>query len=232
MSTAKKPSPEDMGTDEFLAQLPQTHTGRLEERIAAGKALRQQCSRKSHAEWSPPADRADPVELLIKNSRGRMEELVPIRYGRMAANPFAFYRGAAAIMAYDLSHTPSTGVKLQICGDCHLLNFGGFATAERKLVFDINDFDETSMAPWEWDVKRLTASFVIAGRANGFKKNDCREAAWLAALSYRQHMWEYASMPVLQAWYEAMDLEQIIANIKDKESKRFYTNKLAKETER
>ncbi len=231
MPTAKKLSPEEVGADEFLAQLPQTHTGRLEERIAAGKALRQQCSRKSHAEWNPPADRADPVDLLIENSRGRLEDLIPIRYGRMAANPFAFYRGAAAIMAYDLSHTPSTGVKLQICGDCHLLNFGGFATAERKLVFDINDFDETSIAPWEWDIKRLTASFVIAGRAKGFKKNDCRKAAWLAAQSYRQHMWEYASTPVLQAWYDAMDLEQIIANIKDKESKRFYTTKLAKETE-
>jgi len=230
MSSTKKLSPKENGAPEFLAQLPQTHTGRLEERIAAGKALRPQCSRKSHAEWSPPADRADPVELLIENSRGRMEELIPIRYGRMAASPFAFYRGAAAIMAYDLSHTPSTGLKLQICGDCHLLNFGGFATAERRLIFDINDFDETSIAPWEWDVKRLAASFVIAGRANGFKKNDCHEAAWLAAQSYRQSIIKYASMPVLQAWYDAMDLEQIIANMKDKEHKRFYTNKLVKET--
>ncbi len=222
LSTMKKES------GEFLSRLPQTQTGTVDERTAMGKALRKQCSRKSHAEWNPPADRADPIDLLIENSRGRMEELVPIRYGRMAANPFAFYRGAAAIMAYDLSHTPSTGLNLQICGDCHLVNFGGFATAERRLVFDINDFDETSIAPWEWDVKRLTASFVIAGRANGFKGKDCREAARLAAQSYRQSMIQYASMPVLQTWYDYMNLEQIIANIKDKASKSFYTKKLAK----
>ena len=226
MSTAKRPSPENIGAEQFLAQLPQTHTGPVEERVAAGKALRQQCSRRSHAEWNPPADRADPVELLVENSQGRMEDLIPIRYGRMVANPFAFYRGAAAIMAYDLSHTPSTGLNVQICGDCHLLNFGGFATAERRLIFDINDFDETSIAPWEWDVKRLTASFVIAGRANGFEKNHCREAAWLAAQSYRQSISKYASMPVLEAWYDAMDLEEIIANIRDKQMKRFYTKNL------
>jgi len=207
-------------------QLPQTHTLGLEERMAAGKALRQQCARKAHASWDPPADRADPVELLIENSQGRIEELIPIRYGRMAANPFAFYRGAAAIMAYDLSHTPVSGLNLQICGDGHLLNFGGFATAERRLIFDINDFDETSIAPWEWDVKRLAASFVIAGRSNGFDAVDCREAAWLAAQSYRQSIIQYASMPVLEAWYDAMDLEQIIANMRDKQLKRFYTKKL------
>jgi uncharacterized protein (DUF2252 family) len=144
----------------------------------------------------------------------------------LAANPFAFYRGAAAIMAYDLSHTPSTGLNLQTCGDCHLLNFGGFATAERRLIFDLNDFDETSIAPWEWDVKRLAASFVIAGRANGFKEDDCREAAWLAAQSYRRSIGTYASMPVLEAWYDTLDLEEIIANMRDKQMKRFYTKKL------
>ncbi len=230
MSDFQQPVTEELDSHAFAARVPQTHTLRKEERIAAGKALRQQCPRKSQAEWSPPAGRADPVDLLIENSRGRMEDLIPIRYGRMAANPFAFYRGAAAIMAYDLSHTPSTGLNLQICGDCHLLNFGGFATAERRLIFDLNDFDETSIAPWEWDVKRLVASFVIAGRANGFKKRDCREAAWLAAQSYRQSMAEYASIPVLQAWYEAMDLEEIIANMRNKQAKAFYTKKLAKAT--
>lgn len=231
MSLPKNPTAGEKESGEFLAQLPQTHTGQFDERIAAGKALRKQCSRKSQGEWSPTADRADPVELLIENSRGRMEELVPIRYGRMAANPFAFYRGAAAIMTYDLSHTPSTGLNLQICGDCHLLNFGGFATAERRLVFDINDFDETSIAPWEWDVKRLVASFVIASQANGFKEKVSREAAWLAAQSYRQSMLHYASMPVLQAWYDYMNLEQIIADMKDKASQSFYTKKLAKATD-
>ena len=211
-----------------MVQLPQTHTDRLDDRIAIGKALRNQCSRTSHAQWSPPADRPETVDLLIENSRGRLEELIPIRYGRMAASPFAFYRGAAVIMASDLSHTPSTGLKLQICGDCHLLNFGGFATAERRIIFDINDFDETSVAPWEWDIKRLTASFVIAGRSRGFNPGDCRTAAWLAAQSYRQNLWKYASMPILQAWYDAMDLAEIIANMEDKDSKRFYTRKLDK----
>ena len=115
-------------------------------------------------EWKPPANRANPVDLLIESSKGRVEELLPIRYGRMMASPFTFYRGAAAIMAYDLSHTPSTGLTVLADGDCHLLNFGGFATAERKVIFDLNDFDEASFAPWEWDVKRLTASFVVAGR--------------------------------------------------------------------
>jgi len=210
--------------------LPQTHVQPLAERIAAGKALRERCPRKQQGEWQPPAGRADPVDLLIENSQGRVEDLVPIRYGRMLANPFAFYRGAAAIMAYDLAHTPATGLNLQICGDCHLLNFGGFATAERKLIFDINDFDETSRAPWEWDVKRLAASFVIAGRANGFAADDCREAARLAGQSYRQRMADYAGMPVLEVWYDAMDLNQIIEDIQDKQSKRFYTKKLEKAT--
>jgi uncharacterized protein (DUF2252 family) len=231
MSPQKAPPTIKKVASEFLAQLPQTHTGPIDERMTAGKALRKQCSRNSHAEWLPPADRADPVDLLIENSRGRMEELIPIRYGRMAASPFAFYRGAAAIMASDLFHTPSTGLYLQICGDCHLLNFGGFATAERRLVFDINDFDETSIAPWEWDVKRLVASFVIAGRANSFKEKDSREAAWLAAQSYRQAMFQYAALPVLQAWSAYMDLDEIIANIKDKTQKDFYTKKLGKATD-
>jgi uncharacterized protein (DUF2252 family) len=148
----------------------------------------------------------------------------------MLANPFAFYRGAAAIMAYDLAQTPATGLNLQICGDSHLLNFGGFATAERQLIFDINDFDETAIAPWEWDVKRLATSFVIAGRANGFSANNCREAAWLAAQSYHQTVAGYVEMPVLQAWYDAMHLNEIIDNMQDKQSKRFYTKKLEKAT--
>lgn len=224
------PSSIPIGRKTVAEILPQTHVQPLAERFVAGKALRENCPRSRLGEWQPPADRADPVDLLIENSQGRVEALIPIRYGRMMANPFAFYRGAAAIMAYDLSHKPATGLKLQICGDCHLLNFGGFATAERKVIFDINDFDETSLAPWEWDVKRLTTSFVIAGRANGFKAADCRQASWLAAQSYRQQVALYAEMPVLQAWYDAMDLEEIIENIPDKQSRRFYTRKLEKAT--
>ena len=211
--------------------LPQTHTLRLEERLKAGKDLRQKCSRRSQAEWKPPANRPDPVDLLVENSRGRLEDLVPLRYGRMAASPFAFYRGAAAIMASDLSCTPSTGLNLIICGDCHLVNFGGFATAERRLIFDINDFDETSIAPWEWDVKRLAASFVIAGRSNGFKESDSRQAASMAVQSYRLRMAEYVDMNVLETWYDSQDLNQIISNIRNKQIKRFYTKKLQQATE-
>jgi uncharacterized protein (DUF2252 family) len=210
--------------------LPQTHVQPLAERAAIGRALRERCSRKALAEWERPAKRADPIDLLIENSRGRLEDLIPIRYGRMLASPFAFFRGAAAIMAYDLSHTPVTGLNLQACGDCHLLNFGGFATAERKLIFDINDFDETSIAPWEWDVKRLAASFVVAGRANGFVAGECREAARLAAQSYREHTRQYAQMPVLQAWYEAIDLVWVFENTLP-QMRRFYQKKLKAATE-
>jgi uncharacterized protein (DUF2252 family) len=220
-------------SEESLPQLTkapvpsQTHILRFEERLAKGKALREIASRKAQAEWKPPADRTDPVDLLIESSKGRVEELLPIRYGRMMVSPFTFYRGAAAVMAYDLAHTPSTGLTVLADGDCHLVNFGGFATAERKVIFDLNDFDEASIAPWEWDVKRLAASFVVAGRSNGFAPADCREAAWLAAQSYRQRMAEYAGTPVLQVWNDALDFTAIIAGFADKEMKRFYTKKLA-----
>jgi len=224
-------------SEESLPQLTkapipvQTHTLRVAERIAKGKALREKALRQAQAEWKPPADRPDPVDTLIESSKGRLEELLPIRYGRMMATPFTFYRGAAAVMAYDLAHTPSTGHTLIACGDCHLLNFGGFATAERKVIFDLNDFDEVSVAPWEWDVKRLTASFVIAGRSNGFAPADCREAAWLAAQSYRLQMAEYAGMPILQVWNNAFDFDTIIESLTDKDMKRFYTKKLASATD-
>jgi uncharacterized protein (DUF2252 family) len=198
------------------------------ERAAAGKALRQQCPRKSQSHWRAPAKRTDPVELLKASSRGRLPHLLPIRYGRMLVSPFTFYRGAAAVMAHDLAGTPVTGVRLQACGDCHLLNFGGFATPERRLVFDINDFDETAVAPWEWDLKRLAASFVLAGRSNGFDADDCREAAWWAVRSYRQHLAEYALQPVLDVWYEEIDLEALIASGEDEEFKGYTRNKLKK----
>lgn len=210
---------------------PQTHIMRLDDRLAQGKALREKASRKSQALWNPPAERTDPVELLIESSKGRVEALLPIRYGRMVVSPFTFYRGAAAIMAYDLAHTPSTGLTLFACGDCHLLNFGAFATAERKVAFDINDFDEVSLAPWEWDVKRLSASFVVAGRSNGFSAEDCREAAWLVAHQYRLRLAEYATQPVLRVWNDSIDFDWVIANMADKEMKRLYTKKLAGATE-
>ncbi|HRZ87115.1 MAG TPA: DUF2252 domain-containing protein [bacterium] len=199
----------------------QSHCRPVEERRAAGKALRERCARELHAKWKAPKSRRDPIKILIESSAGRVKELLPIRYGRMMASPFAFYRGAASIMASDLAPTPANGINVQACGDCHLVNFGGFATPERKIVFDINDFDETSVAPWEWDVKRLAASFVVAGRANGFKESDCRKAAWTAARTYREKMAAYAGMPLLQTWYEQIDLEKLILSSDDEQMKRF-----------
>ena len=138
------------------------------ERAAQGKAARAVASRSSHATWLPPADRRDPGDVLQEQAADREAELVPIRYGRMLVSPFTFYRGAAAVMAADLAHTPVSGLRAQLCGDAHLSNFGGFCSPERDLVFDINDFDETLPGPWEWDVKRLAASFEVAGRDRGF----------------------------------------------------------------
>ena len=139
-----------------------------------------------------------------------MPELLPIRYGRMMQSPFAFYRGAAAVMAEDLAHTPSTGIRVQACGDCHLVNFGGFATPERRIIFDINDFDETLPAPWEWDIKRLAASFVIASANNGFAQKDARRAALACVQSYRERMSELSRMPALEAWYRSIDADEVM----------------------
>src|SRR6516164_4761954 len=139
----------------------------LDERMTAGRKLRERLPRGSHAEWGPPANRPDPISILKRSDRGRLRELLPIRYGRMKQSPFAFYRGSAAVMAWDLSGTPTNGIRVQACGDCHAANFGGFASPERRLLFDINDFDETLPAPWEWDLKRLAASIVLGLREIG-----------------------------------------------------------------
>jgi uncharacterized protein (DUF2252 family) len=176
--------------------------------------------------------RPNPIDILKENSAGRMQSLLPLRYERMSASPFSFYRGSAAVMASDLSLAPSTNLKLQVCGDCHLLNFGGFATPERKLVFDINDFDETSTAPWEWDVKRLAASFAIAGRDKGFTDLQCREAAWTTVNSYRKHMAEYAEMSALQIWYAQISLKELIHSGKIKEMKQFDPKEIKKAIKR
>ena len=133
--------------------------------------------REEHGGWKPPKDRRDPVELVLESNQGRMPELVPIRHGRMLQSPFAFYRGTAGLMAADLAHTPNSGLRVQACGDAHLMNFGGFATPERNVIFDINDLDETLPAPWEWDLKRLTASVVVAGRHLGLRENESVRAA-------------------------------------------------------
>ncbi|MGW2741394.1 DUF2252 domain-containing protein [Streptomyces sp. NPDC001450] len=172
-----------------------------QERAALGKAARSCAPRSSHAEFAPTKKRPDPVDVIEAQSAKRVPELVPIRYGRMTESPFRFYRGAAAIMAGDLAGTPRSGITVQLCGDAHLLNFRLLASPERRLMFDINDFDETLPGPWEWDLKRLSASFVIAGRANGFSVEERARVVRATVRSYREWMREFAAMGNLPLWY-------------------------------
>ena len=175
-------------------------------RFRAGRELRRQIRRSVHGSWAPPKDRPDPVERLVELDRGRRASLTPIRYARMASSPFAFYRGAAGLMAADLSETPRTGLTVQLAGDAHVGNFGLFATPERNLVFDADDFDETLPGPWEWDLKRLGASLVLVARWNHFSGETGREAARTASASYRHHVRDLARIPYLDAWYSHLDL--------------------------
>jgi uncharacterized protein (DUF2252 family) len=195
----------------------------LEEVRAAGKALRDKLPRAQHRKWKAGPGRADPLQILRASDQGRLPELIPIRYGRMLASPFAFYRGSAAVMAADLATTPSTGVIVQACGDCHLMNFGGFATPERNVLFDINDFDETLPGPWEWDVKRLVASFVLAARAAGLSTARGRDAAVTCARSYRQHIREFCEMHPLEVWYARVTQADVVAAIPARDRKRVET---------
>ena len=180
------------------------------ERIADGKALRETVPRESHAGWKRPATSRDPLDILEESNRGRLPELVPVRYGRMLASPFTFLRGSAALMASDLATTPTSGIRVQACGDCHLLNFGLFATPERNLIFDINDFDETLPAPWEWDVKRLAASFVVASRDNELTDEEAKAAAIESVRAYRVSLREFSKMSPLEVWYDRLDAKTII----------------------
>ena len=183
------------------------------DRRAEGKALRETVPREEHGGWKPAKGRRDPVELVLESNEGRMPDLVPIRHGRMLQSPFAFYRGTAGLMAADLTHTPNTGLRVQACGDAHLMNFGGFATPERNIIFDINDLDETLPAPWEWDLKRLTASVVVAGRHLGLRENESVRAAGATVQAYREQMADYAFMKALDVWYDKIDLESLIDRI-------------------
>jgi uncharacterized protein (DUF2252 family) len=196
-----------------------------------GKSLREKCPRASHAAWQPAADRPDPVSLVLKADEGRVPELLPLRHGRMVLSPFTFYRGSALATAVDLAGTPATGVRVQCGGDSHLVNFRGLGTPERRVIFAINDLDETLPAPWEWDIKRLAASFVIACRDNGLSESDARDAALTCVRSYREHMAEFNKMAVLDLWYFAIDAEMLIANIKDPALRRRAIKRLAKARE-
>lgn len=181
-----------------------------EQRLVAGQALRDTVPRTSHAGWKRPAKRRDPIDILKESNQDRLPELVPVRYGRMLASPFTFLRGSAGLMAADLATTPTTGIRVQACGDCHLLNFGLFATPERNLIFDINDFDETLPAPWEWDVKRLAVSFVVAARDNHLTDKQAQAAAVECVRAYRVRLRECSQMSPLEVWYDRLDAQTII----------------------
>ena len=192
----------------------QSNPKSIEERIAEGKALREKFPRSEQGNYQPAADRADPVSILEAQGKTRLEELVPIRYARMLTSPFAFLRGAAAIMAADLAAGPKpTGITVQACGDMHVANFGVFASAERNMVFGINDFDETLPGPWEWDLKRLVASIVASGRFLGADKRLCKDAVLAAVKSYRKKMHEYARMGYLELWYATINEADILRTL-------------------
>ena len=180
------------------------------ERLSAGERLSQSVPHALHAEWKPPRKHRDPIQLLEKSNRYRLPELVPVRYGRMLRSPFTFLRGSAGLMAYDLATTPTSGIEVQACGDCHLLNFGLFATPERNLIFDINDFDETLPAPWEWDVKRLAISFVVAARDNRIGDKVAKGIAMECVRAYRERLRKLSKLSPLEVWYERLDAQSII----------------------
>ena len=182
----------------------------IEERAELGKSLRKQTPRASHGEWSAASDRPDPVSLIEEQNNGRLEWLVPVRRWRMSASPFTFFRGSARIMAADLASTPVNGLEVQVCGDAHLANFGLYASPERQLVFDINDFDETLAGPWEWDIKRLAASFTIAARHNGLKQEDGNKVTEGVVRSYRKAMTDFAAMRTTDIWYARLDGDTFI----------------------
>jgi uncharacterized protein (DUF2252 family) len=205
------------------AHSPFTSTLSVPDRVSYGKSERGPLPRSSHGRFDPGPERPDPIAVIERQSATRVPELVPIRYGRMLESPFRFYRGAAAIMATDLGALPHSGLRVQLCGDAHLLNFRMLASPERHLVFDINDFDETYPGPFEWDVKRLAASFVIAARANGFPTAEQDRAVRVCVRAYRERMREFAGMRTLDIWYALDDVDKLrglMASSMDKKERR------------
>ncbi len=230
MTDTKKPTPQSAGGGKGVPAVPSA--GSTKERYAAGKALRERCPRDSHALWKPPANRPDPVDLVLKAEKGRLPDLLPLRHGRMVRSPFTFYRGAALTMASDLASTPVSGIRTQCCGDAHLCNFGGFATPERRVIFSINDLDETLPAPWEWDVKRLTASFVVACRDNGLGERAARDVVMTCVRAYRESMAEFSRMRTLELWYFSLGADDLVAEIKDPAIRKRALKRLQKERAR
>jgi uncharacterized protein (DUF2252 family) len=230
MAKGKKASKKGSLSNSETSPAFQSHSSR-EELYATGKSLREKCPRTSHAAWQLAADRPDPVSLVLKADEGRLPDLLPLRHGRMVLSPFTFYRGSALAMAVDLAGTPATGVRVQCGGDSHLVNFRGLATPERQVIFAINDLDETLPAPWEWDLKRLAASFVIACRDNGLSESDAKDAVLRCVRSYREHMAEFSEMNVLDLWYYAVEIETLISAIEDPGIRRRAIKRLAKARE-
>lgn len=210
---------------------PADHDIPGETRMAAGKALRDKVTLESHGKWKRDKAKVDPLAILKASDKGRVERLVPIRYGRMLQSPFTFYRGSAAVMAADLHKTPASGLRVQACGDCHLMNFGGFATPERNILFDMNDFDETLPAPWEWDVKRLVTSFVLAARSNSIADDDGRDIAIACARAYRKRLRDYSEMSPLEIWYARVTDEDVLGLAKDERMKDRIKKRVAKALE-
>ena len=200
------------------------------DRLAAGSALRDKVQRGPQGDWKRGKGEVDPLAILSASDKGRVARLLPIRYGRMLQTPFTFYRGSAAVMAADLAKTPVTGVQVQACGDCHLMNFGGFATPERNVLFDINDFDETLPAPWEWDLKRLVASFVLAARSNGLSDAAGRDAAVACAASYRERLREYSEMSPLEVWYARITHTDLMETVPNKKTRARIQARVSKTT--
>jgi uncharacterized protein (DUF2252 family) len=199
----------------------------LDDRLKAGRAVRESVPRTAHGAWKRSENSRDPIDILLASDADRIGKLIPIRYGRMLQSPFAFYRGSAGIMAADLSATANSGIYVQACGDCHLMNFGGFATPERNILFDINDFDETLPAPWEWDVKRLATSFVLAARSIGLPEKAGRETAIACVRSYRKRLAKYSRMHPLDAWYARITADDIV-NISPRGERARIERRLAK----
>ncbi|MCG3193687.1 MAG: hypothetical protein DIJKHBIC_02941 [Thermoanaerobaculia bacterium] len=218
---ARTPAPESPAVREAIPSRA--------ERYAAGKALREKCPRTSHAAWKAPAGRPDAVELVLQAEKGRVPDLLPLRHGRMVRSAFTFFRGAALTMASDLATTPVSGLRVQCCGDAHLCNFGGFATPERHVIFSINDLDETLPAPWEWDVKRLAASFVVACRDNGMSDAQAADAVRTCVRTYRESVAEFSTFRTLELWYTSMRADDLVAGIQDPSIRKRAQNRLQKE---
>jgi len=204
--------------DSQVSRLPAASLLPWEERYETGRSQRIITPRAAHAEWNPLTDR-DSIALLEASNQGRVEALVPVRYERMLASPFAFYRGAPVVMAYDLAHTPSSGINVQLCGDCHISNFGLFGSPERALVFDLNDFDETLPGPFEWDVKRTAASIVVAARNAGLTRKDARKAVRMALRIYREKIHEFARRSYLETWYSRVKANVLLEMVQKKHRK-------------